>query len=125
MTVAGALLLAPPLADALAGALEVALVDCGAEDELAEPLLQAGILCSVLAYMIHVDLRMAAVAIVFFVPQLIFVPMMQHARVHRHARHHKAAVPGHQEHRQMQDDAQSDQGAPKPEQARAAPLLQH
>jgi ABC-type multidrug transport system fused ATPase/permease subunit len=46
---------------------------------VSEPLLQAGILCSVLAYMIHVDLRMAAVAILFFVPQLIFVPMMQHA----------------------------------------------
>jgi ABC-type bacteriocin/lantibiotic exporter with double-glycine peptidase domain len=46
---------------------------------VSEPLLQAGILCSVLAYMIHVDLRMAAVAILFFIPQLIFVPMMQHA----------------------------------------------
>jgi ABC-type multidrug transport system fused ATPase/permease subunit len=47
---------------------------------VSEPLLQAGILCSVLAYMIHVDLRMAAaVAILFFIPQLIFVPMMQHS----------------------------------------------
>jgi ABC-type multidrug transport system fused ATPase/permease subunit len=46
---------------------------------VSEPLLQVGILCSVLAYMIHVDLRMAAVAILFFVPQLIFVPTMQHA----------------------------------------------
>jgi ABC-type bacteriocin/lantibiotic exporter with double-glycine peptidase domain len=46
---------------------------------VSEPLLQAGILCSVVAYMIHVDLRMAAVALLFFVPQLIFVPMMQHA----------------------------------------------
>ena len=46
---------------------------------LSEPLLQAGILVSVLAYMIHVDLRMAAVAILFFIPQLIFVPMMQHS----------------------------------------------
>jgi len=46
---------------------------------VSEPLLQAGILCSVLAYMIHVDIRMAAVAILFFIPQLIFVPMMQHA----------------------------------------------
>jgi ABC-type bacteriocin/lantibiotic exporter with double-glycine peptidase domain len=46
---------------------------------VSEPLLQAGILCSVLAYMIHVDLRMAAVAILFFIPQLIFVPMMQRA----------------------------------------------
>jgi ABC-type multidrug transport system fused ATPase/permease subunit len=46
---------------------------------VSEPLLQAGILCSVLAYMIHVDVRMAAVALLFFVPQLIFVPMMQRA----------------------------------------------
>jgi ABC-type bacteriocin/lantibiotic exporter with double-glycine peptidase domain len=46
---------------------------------ISEPVLQAGILCSVLAYMIHVDLRMAAVAILFFVPQLIFVPLMQRA----------------------------------------------
>jgi ABC-type multidrug transport system fused ATPase/permease subunit len=46
---------------------------------VSEPVLQAGILCSVLAYMIHVDWRMAVIAIAFFVPQLIFVPMMQHA----------------------------------------------
>jgi ABC-type bacteriocin/lantibiotic exporter with double-glycine peptidase domain len=46
---------------------------------VSEPLLQGGILCSVIAYMIHVDLRMAAVALLFFVPQLIFVPMMQRA----------------------------------------------
>jgi ABC-type multidrug transport system fused ATPase/permease subunit len=46
---------------------------------VSEPLLQASILCSVVAYMIHVDLRMAAVAILFFIPQLIFVPMMQRA----------------------------------------------
>jgi ABC-type multidrug transport system fused ATPase/permease subunit len=44
-----------------------------------EPLLQAGILCSVLAYMIHLDRRMAAVALLFFIPQLIFVPLMQRA----------------------------------------------
>jgi ABC-type bacteriocin/lantibiotic exporter with double-glycine peptidase domain len=46
---------------------------------VSEPLLQGGILCSVLAYMIHVDIRMAVVAVVFFIPQLIFVPLMQHA----------------------------------------------
>jgi ABC-type bacteriocin/lantibiotic exporter with double-glycine peptidase domain len=46
---------------------------------VSEPLLQAGILCSVVAYMIHVDYRMAAVAILFFIPQLIFVPLMQRA----------------------------------------------
>lgn len=32
---------------------------------VSEPLLQAGILVSVLAYMIHVDIRMAAVAVFF------------------------------------------------------------
>jgi ABC-type bacteriocin/lantibiotic exporter with double-glycine peptidase domain len=46
---------------------------------LSEPLLQGGILCSVLAYMIHVDLWMAATAFVLFVPQFIFVPVMQGA----------------------------------------------
>ena len=44
-----------------------------------EPLLQGGILVSVLAYMIHVDLWMAGTALVFFVPQLVFVPLMQGA----------------------------------------------
>jgi ABC-type multidrug transport system fused ATPase/permease subunit len=46
---------------------------------VSEPVLQAGILFSVLAYMIHVDWRMSVVAFVFFVPQLIFVPLMQNA----------------------------------------------
>ncbi|MBV8889296.1 MAG: ABC transporter ATP-binding protein [Alphaproteobacteria bacterium] len=46
---------------------------------VSEPLLQGGILCSVLAYMIHLDLRMAAAAFALFVPQLVFVPLMQGA----------------------------------------------
>ena len=46
---------------------------------VSEPLLQGGILCSVLAYMIHVDLWMAATAFALFVPQLVFVPLMQGA----------------------------------------------
>ena len=46
---------------------------------LSEPLLQGGILCSVLAYMIHVDFWMALAAFLLFVPQLVFVPMMQGA----------------------------------------------
>jgi ABC-type bacteriocin/lantibiotic exporter with double-glycine peptidase domain len=58
---------------------EVEPVGAFVGSSVSEPLMQAGILCSVVAYMIHVDLRMAAVAILFFVPQLIFVPMMQHA----------------------------------------------
>ena len=46
---------------------------------VSEPLLQGGILCSVLAYMVHVDLWMAATAFALFVPQLVFVPLMQGA----------------------------------------------
>src|SRR6266851_6172206 len=46
---------------------------------ISEPLLQGGILLSVLAYMIHVDFWMALTAFVLFVPQLVFVPLMQGA----------------------------------------------
>jgi len=46
---------------------------------VSEPLLQGGILCSVLAYMIHVDVWMAGTAFALFCPQLIFVPLMQGA----------------------------------------------
>jgi ABC-type multidrug transport system fused ATPase/permease subunit len=46
---------------------------------VSEPLLQGGILLSVLAYMIHVDLWMAGPAFALFVPQLVFVPLMQGA----------------------------------------------
>jgi ABC-type bacteriocin/lantibiotic exporter with double-glycine peptidase domain len=46
---------------------------------VSEPLLQGGILLSVLAYMIHVDLWMAGAAFALFVPQLVFVPLMQGA----------------------------------------------
>ena len=46
---------------------------------ISEPLLQGGILLSVLAYMIHVEVWMAATAFALFVPQLVFVPLMQGA----------------------------------------------
>jgi len=46
---------------------------------VSEPLLQGGILASVLGYMIHVDFWMAATAFLLFVPQLVFVPLMQGA----------------------------------------------
>jgi len=46
---------------------------------ISEPLLQGGILLSVLAYILHLDRWMAAAAFALFVPQLIFVPLMQHA----------------------------------------------
>ena len=44
-----------------------------------EPLLQGGILLSVLTYILHLDRWMAASAFALFVPQLVFVPLMQHA----------------------------------------------
>jgi ABC-type multidrug transport system fused ATPase/permease subunit len=46
---------------------------------ISEPLLEGGILASVLAYMVHVDWRMGLSALALFVPQLIFVPLMQRA----------------------------------------------
>ena len=46
---------------------------------VSEPLLQAGILLSVLGYIVHIDRWMAAAAVALFVPQLIFVPLMQGA----------------------------------------------
>jgi len=46
---------------------------------ISEPLLQGGILASVLAYMIHVEIWIAGTAVVLFVPQLVFVPLMQGA----------------------------------------------
>lgn len=46
---------------------------------ISEPLLQGGVLLCLLAYMIHVELGIAVVALALFVPQLIFVPVMQSA----------------------------------------------
>jgi ABC-type bacteriocin/lantibiotic exporter with double-glycine peptidase domain len=48
-------------------------------EAISEPLLQGGILASVLAYMVHIDLIMTLLAAALFLPQLIFVPMMQGA----------------------------------------------
>src|ERR1700745_616221 len=44
---------------------------------LSEPLLQGGIMLSILAYIVHLDRWMAAAAFALFLPQLIFVPLMQ------------------------------------------------
>ena len=46
-------------------------------ESVSEPLLQAGIMSSVLAYLIHIDPWMALAAIALFIPQLIFVPLLQ------------------------------------------------
>ena len=48
-------------------------------EAVSEPLLQAGILASVLAYMIHIDRVMTLIAAIIFVPQFLFVPAMQRA----------------------------------------------
>ncbi len=48
-------------------------------ESISEPLLQGGVLLSVLAYMIHVEPWMALAALALFVPQLVFVPLIQHA----------------------------------------------
>jgi ABC-type bacteriocin/lantibiotic exporter with double-glycine peptidase domain len=46
---------------------------------LSEPLLQGGIMLSVLAYIVHLDRWMAAAALALFLPQLVFVLLMQGA----------------------------------------------
>jgi len=46
---------------------------------IAEPLLQAGILVTVIAYLIHLEFWIAVAAIVIFTPQIVFVPWMQWA----------------------------------------------
>ncbi|MBP2233239.1 ABC-type multidrug transport system fused ATPase/permease subunit [Azospirillum agricola] len=46
---------------------------------LSEPLLQGGILVSVLGYMLHVRPEFAVVSALVFLPQLVFVPLMQRA----------------------------------------------
>jgi ABC-type multidrug transport system fused ATPase/permease subunit len=48
-------------------------------ESVSEPLLQGGILLSVLAYLIHLDPWMALGAFALFVPQFFFVPLMQAA----------------------------------------------
>ncbi|MFZ5780582.1 MAG: ABC transporter transmembrane domain-containing protein [Pseudomonadota bacterium] len=46
---------------------------------VSEPLLQAGILVSVVSYMLYLDARLTLVALAFFLPQLVFVPLLQGA----------------------------------------------
>jgi ABC-type bacteriocin/lantibiotic exporter with double-glycine peptidase domain len=51
---------------------------------VSEPLLQGGILVSVLGYMLYLDLGLALLVLAFFLPQLIFVPLLQ-AAINRRA----------------------------------------
>ncbi len=46
---------------------------------ISEPLLQAGTMLSVSAYLIHVDIWMALAAFGLFIPQLVVVPLLQAA----------------------------------------------
>jgi len=44
---------------------------------ISEPLLQAGILVSVVSYMLYIDADLTLLALAFFLPQLVFVPLLQ------------------------------------------------
>ena len=44
---------------------------------LSEPLLQGGILVSVIGYMLFLEPRLALLGLAFFVPQMVFVPLLQ------------------------------------------------
>ena len=46
---------------------------------LSEPLLQGGVLASVIVYMLYLDWRMALLGLAFFLPQVLFVPLLQRA----------------------------------------------
>ena len=52
---------------------------------LSEPLLQGGVLASVIVYMLYLDWRMALLGLAFFLPQVLFVPLLQRA-INRRAR---------------------------------------
>ncbi len=64
---------------------EVEPVGAFVGSSVSEPLLQGGVMLSVLAYMTHLDPWMALIAVAIFMPQLIFVPMMQKAIIQRTA----------------------------------------
>jgi len=44
---------------------------------ISEPLLQGGILASVIGYMLFLEPRLALLGLVFFIPQMVFVPLLQ------------------------------------------------
>jgi ABC-type bacteriocin/lantibiotic exporter with double-glycine peptidase domain len=48
-------------------------------ESVSEPLLQIGIMLSVLGYLVHIDPWMALAAFGLFIPQLVFVPLLQSA----------------------------------------------
>jgi ABC-type bacteriocin/lantibiotic exporter with double-glycine peptidase domain len=46
---------------------------------ISEPLLQGGILVSVIGYMFYLESQLALLGLMFFVPQMVFVPLLQMA----------------------------------------------
>jgi ABC-type bacteriocin/lantibiotic exporter with double-glycine peptidase domain len=46
---------------------------------VSEPLLQSGIMVSVIGYLIYLETYMALLSFLFLIPQLVFVPLMQRA----------------------------------------------
>jgi ABC-type multidrug transport system fused ATPase/permease subunit len=50
---------------------------------VSEPLLQGGIMVSVIGYMVYLETYMALLSLLFLLPQLVFVPLMQRAINHR------------------------------------------
>jgi ABC-type bacteriocin/lantibiotic exporter with double-glycine peptidase domain len=46
---------------------------------VSEPLMQGGILVSVIGYMFFLQPHLALLGIAFFIPQMVFVPLLQHA----------------------------------------------
>ncbi|TXL72677.1 ABC transporter ATP-binding protein [Vineibacter terrae] len=50
---------------------------------VSEPLLQGGIMVSVIGYMVYLETYMALLSLLFLVPQFVFVPLMQRAINHR------------------------------------------
>lgn len=79
---------APPASSPAAEAQGIAISMIVAEVEpiggfvgesVSEPVLQAGIILSVLAYLIYLEWSMALTAFALFVPQFLFVPLLQAA----------------------------------------------
>jgi ABC-type bacteriocin/lantibiotic exporter with double-glycine peptidase domain len=44
---------------------------------VSEPLLQGGVLASVIGYMLYLEPRLALLGLAFFIPQMVFVPLLQ------------------------------------------------
>jgi len=58
---------------------EVEPLGAFAGEAISEPLLQCGVLATVIAYLIHLEPLIALATIVIFAPQIVFVPLMQMA----------------------------------------------